>query len=508
MAAQASLPSPPISAGPTPKAASSTSTYTYTYSYPPSTVNHIPVYETDLLKGQGHPRPAPVAAKKHVRKRPLGSHAPLARKPSLPHAFNFPDSPPHKRSERLSTARPPLRRAASAASACSATSNGGTANEARSLSGSFLTQSMTGNGDVNRARVWLDALGDVQPLPSPVDSPVEVDQADQSLVQGVTSADAASEAPMSAVPDVTVTAAPSSGARRGFMTKDEVWQHMASDAPSSPAASTPALTRRAMLAHTANSEAQSALDSAAYRRTIARLQHQQSDLYGSASVSSAATLMSAALEGSRAGGEAACALSALERKRARLVGHGEEYGVATLGRATPSVRSHANAIAPAKHSTAHSTGPSAPKRRKSANGTKAAPVHKKSSSVAAAPAVKARSGATSKPISKAKAQSQVQSAQDIVESLPRSYASSVVDDSCSSSSLSSMGDLSFSSTSTTVSTLVGTPSDGPAPFGSYLPKVHARASSDVRDQKAATTSTDEDDERECAELLLGLGGFF
>ncbi|GAA6026799.1 hypothetical protein JCM8097_005871 [Rhodosporidiobolus ruineniae] len=35
-----------------------------------------------------------IAAKKHVRKRPLGSHAPLARTPSLPHAFEFPPSPP------------------------------------------------------------------------------------------------------------------------------------------------------------------------------------------------------------------------------------------------------------------------------------------------------------------------------------------------------------------------------------------------------------------------------
>jgi len=35
-----------------------------------------------------------IAAKKHVRKRPLGSHAPFARTPSLTHSFDFPPSPP------------------------------------------------------------------------------------------------------------------------------------------------------------------------------------------------------------------------------------------------------------------------------------------------------------------------------------------------------------------------------------------------------------------------------
>lgn len=52
-----------------------------------------------------------IAAKKHVRKRPLGSHAPLARTPSLPHSFAFPPSPP--RSVQPPSARPGLQRSAS-----------------------------------------------------------------------------------------------------------------------------------------------------------------------------------------------------------------------------------------------------------------------------------------------------------------------------------------------------------------------------------------------------------
>lgn len=57
-----------------------------------------------------------IAAKKHVRKRPLGSHAPLARTPSLPHSFAFPPSPPRSASQQVASssfARRTLQRSAS-----------------------------------------------------------------------------------------------------------------------------------------------------------------------------------------------------------------------------------------------------------------------------------------------------------------------------------------------------------------------------------------------------------
>ncbi|GAA5862983.1 hypothetical protein JCM3774_006710 [Rhodotorula dairenensis] len=87
----------------------SSATVPYRYSYPSqssgygsSVGDHHPTSSSGSYAESSHAsvfvhRPhnsSIIAAKKHVRKRPLGSHAPLARTPSLPHSFAFPPSPP------------------------------------------------------------------------------------------------------------------------------------------------------------------------------------------------------------------------------------------------------------------------------------------------------------------------------------------------------------------------------------------------------------------------------
>lgn len=109
----------------------SSATVPYRYSYPSQHSGHASsTGEHPSSSGSHHPegshanvfvhRPhnsSIIAAKKHVRKRPLGSHAPLARTPSLPHSFAFPPSPPRSSSQQVasssSSARRTLQRSAS-----------------------------------------------------------------------------------------------------------------------------------------------------------------------------------------------------------------------------------------------------------------------------------------------------------------------------------------------------------------------------------------------------------
>lgn len=109
----------------------SSATVPYRYSYPSQHSGHASsTGEHPSSSGSHHPeashanvfvhRPhnsSIIAAKKHVRKRPLGSHAPLARTPSLPHSFAFPPSPPRSSSSQQvassSSARRTLQRSAS-----------------------------------------------------------------------------------------------------------------------------------------------------------------------------------------------------------------------------------------------------------------------------------------------------------------------------------------------------------------------------------------------------------
>ncbi|KAG0666687.1 hypothetical protein C6P46_004354 [Rhodotorula mucilaginosa] len=110
----------------------SSATVPYRYSYPSQHSGHASsTGDHPSSSGSYHPegqhahvfvhRPhnsSIIAAKKHVRKRPLGSHAPLARTPSLPHSFAFPPSPPRSSSSQQvaassSSARRTLQRSAS-----------------------------------------------------------------------------------------------------------------------------------------------------------------------------------------------------------------------------------------------------------------------------------------------------------------------------------------------------------------------------------------------------------
>lgn len=442
---------------PIPTTTATANPYTYTYSYPSShsvqPPSSIPVYATDLLPGAGgaeqmKARGGPiVAAKKHVRKRPLGSHAPLARRPSLRHAFEFPDSPP--KVKKAEEERPKLRRMGSAAGSLGSV-GGGSGGEGW-LSG--------GAGEVGegRARVWVDALARSSSPP---------------ITTGLLGSE--EDALGSDDPDLPLPlatrAAPSTPTAR------EIWQHMASDAPSSPPPAGPfsssisraTLTRKMMLAHAAESSSSSAAfpfasatatlgtGKPALRRTLS---------LGGTGGSNGGVRRSE-VEGSRAGGEEACAVEAFERKRARALGQTGGAGAGVGG-------------GKKRRTTAVAGKPGATRRRSSAPCSSAA---------AAAEAVR--------------------------EEGEREGSSS------SSSSTSEMGDLSFSSTSTTTSTATlpltppaGTSLGGGRGFFALTNAVKASAAASAAKKSRGVgqpggEEEEEENERECAELLLGLGGFF
>lgn len=338
-----------------------------------------------------------ITAKKHVTKRPLGSHAPLARQTSLSHNFDFPPSP--VKGSKEDVAQPRLRRQASATSVASTGSGAG-----GKVGGLF---SLTTN-ESGRARVWVDALNnewDADAKAGADDEQVDVN---------------AMEVDPSKPSRTTLSA----------LSNDEVWQHMASDPPSSfsPTSSPVPLTRKMMLALAAQ-------DSRPVPSTRTRpgtaFALSMSNLPSTAAARRPPLVRSDSLgggTGSRAGGEETCAEMALGRKRARM---GDD---------------------------ASSSGSSSSRRRSAGTASKGGARRRNASGLTVSTTLASSS----------------------------SSASEVGDSSLE------MGELSFSSTSTAFSAELGTPGSGKKTF-------FGRKSEVV---------VGNDEERECAELLLGLGGSF
>ncbi|GAA5829606.1 hypothetical protein JCM11251_000218 [Rhodosporidiobolus azoricus] len=244
--------------------------YQYHYSYPSSASLHPSAPHSSALSHAYTSPSVPsvylhrphnasiIAAKKHVRKRPLGSHAPLARTPSLPHAFDFPPSPEKKaaapaaqvlgsrkaslndvvtRRQTATSAGLELRRSVSASAAAGLGLFSGAAG---ATAAGVMGETVVTRG-VRRSNTPLSLGGGVfgggeekEEGAEPVGSPVAgEEEEDEEVAQPPVSSSLA-------------TMTPASKARA----KDDLLRHMESDPPSASSPVQP-LTRRRMAAHDA-----------------------------------------------------------------------------------------------------------------------------------------------------------------------------------------------------------------------------------------------------------------
>ncbi|GAA5870461.1 hypothetical protein JCM1840_004730 [Sporobolomyces johnsonii] len=214
----------------------------YLYSYPSAQASQCSARQQSSSSAQPSPaasipsvylhRPSNasiIAAKKHVRKRPLGSHAPLARTPSLPHTFDFPPSPPKPRKHRLgrswTTAEPESSGKVTLAEVAS---------RKPSLKRNVSTSSAVATGSSlfseaggDRARSWLDSLS--RRRTAGEDDSTDLDAAGEDD------------------PDVLAPASASTSTMCKHAEADDLLRHMQSDPPS--ASSPGPLTRKRVFAH-------------------------------------------------------------------------------------------------------------------------------------------------------------------------------------------------------------------------------------------------------------------
>ncbi|GAA5947462.1 hypothetical protein JCM3765_001688 [Sporobolomyces pararoseus] len=427
-----------------------------------------------------------IAAKKHVRKRPLGSHAPIARTPSLSHAFAFPPSPPKParasnvpaRSSsvgnlpsttaakinlaELSARRPDLGRRASSLNTTSSSSpslfdfSNDPSRQERSRQASAEEEAKREEGEGARKAAADDLLQHMQSDPPCASSPVaalrtrnvkpskdlsiavtdEDSDEDDKTPSGsfIPSAFAARRPPLQHTQSLGPSYSRTSDPRGGDPSKAQARVALlrsnsfsgTSSSPSSSSASASPLTISPALANShARSNPFSPLSAPLSSRTIPRK----------------SPSLSQAVEAARAGPDNACALTALERKRARIISGGLPLSLPSLPTSSSSSSSRRKSTDPSKER--------ATKRRRSS-------------------------------------------------ALSSISQNNEADD--------SMGDLSFSSTSTasTVDSLATIDSPPSSSFpGGYFALKSAVEQVEGKEIKAAG-----DDERECAALLLGLGRLF
>ncbi|GAA5916168.1 hypothetical protein JCM8208_002130 [Rhodotorula glutinis] len=447
-----------------------------------------------------------IAAKKHVRKRPQGSHAPLARVPSLPHAFVFPPSPvkPAAAATRLAAVRKASLNDVADRQQKKAVESAGLFAHAQGDTVAAAAQRRRSSTPVGGA-----------PAPAPVPAPAAAAPTSSTPF-------AADElAPFAqAQPSSLVALTPVSKAKA----KDELLRHMESDPPS---ASSPApLTRRRMMAHEASmgdagmlgeddddehddedrgvfsrldlphrpaatrSLSASYTDSTGFPHAAPAMgrtaslgsfpSHAHSRTSTSASVpiehgdAHSALAASSRAASAAAGSARTCAVEALGRKRARFI----EHHAAVLPVRAPSSRPSTSAYASQgrqfgglsfEFSTAAAARKEAGQRKRRRTSGESATSQGSASTATATTAATTTTSTTAE------------------------------DD--------SFGDLSFSSTSTATSVdSLMTVADGNEAGYSWpsLPAAAKQASS----VEAHGNKTPEDEQRECAELLLGLGGFF
>lgn len=431
-----------------------------------------------------------VTAKKHMTKRPLGGSAPLARKPSLSHNFEFPPSPLKKGSTILNdevSRATPLNSVAKVDSVIKR--KGSNASISSSAGSSVGIYSLTTN-ESGRARVWVDEL-------------VGTEFEDQASDVGVESTFA------------------KRGGRRVEL-DNEVWKHMESDPPSgfSPSNSPAPLTRRMMsklnpaededgdersgegdleevklfrdrspsptatkrprkaasssqppsfLDNTATSSATLRAKSS-LSRTLSLGRIPQSQASSSHSSQTSTGQQNKIAEASRAGGEESCAREALSRKRARMIPtesneNGSERARGTVMR-KKSDSTRVNVVKKAKKVDQNQRLSTTPSANNHVHGTR------RNHNLPSLTQLSALSP----------------------NSLTAAVAAASVDDDPDSS----MGELSFGS-----STTEGQSLDSEVSINGNLGVAKMLQVVVVGQEKTGESW----DERECAELLLGLGGW-
>ncbi|GAA5875256.1 hypothetical protein JCM16303_000557 [Sporobolomyces ruberrimus] len=475
----------------------------YVYSYPSSKESIAAVYQFAQSSSNSSSSPsssAPhqpvfvhrssdssiIAAKKHVRKRPLGSHAPIARTPSLSHVFAFPPSPP--KSQKSAPA--PLR---SSSVGCLPS------NTAAKLSLADLTAQRPELGrrasSLNRSTSSLFDLGDSEvKKEEPVRSVAPMEQGDEQVAGGSVEGE--------------------NGARKAAA--DDLLGHMESDPPS---ASSPVAVMRTRIIKPSNAsivltaadedsdeddKTCGAFVPSAFASRRPPLQHTQS-----------LDASHARLSDSR-GGDPSKAKARVALLRSNSYSGTSSSFSSPLSISTSLANSHArsNPFSPLSAPLSSRTIP-----RKSPSLNKTVEAARAGTDNACALTALGRKrekfindsiplSLPSLPVYASSSSSSRRRSQDPTkERATKRRRSSALSSISSTAGEDSMGELSFSSTSTndSLATIDSPPSASSKSFpGSYFALKTAVEQVEAKD----SLSKAGDDERECAELLLGLGGFF
>ncbi|GAA5989127.1 hypothetical protein JCM10908_001170 [Rhodotorula pacifica] len=441
-----------------------------------------------------------IAAKKHVRKRPLGSHAPLARTPSLPHSFAFPPSPP-KTSQVAPTGRRTMQRSASYSLNVVAGRE-----QKKSAAGLFAnSQGETVACAADRRRSSsLSPTAAVGPSLSSVGLPGSTSSRRDESPEAV---------PAPPVPMAMMT--PVSRARA----RDELLQHMQSDPPSTSSPGPIPLTRRRIeqlersLADGEDEDSDEGLE----LTSLARSKYPAGPVRPqvSRSLSSPNTHTISALHGAHL----ADARETI-RTMDRTPSHPRASSVPARSAVVTTV------VAPASSSPVPSAfGPSASHAGADlgicalkALGRKRARILEDQSSAAAAVGKAATPSAPSRSYTSQAHALGLSSngrriglsigVERVATSMDRSQKRRRVSGESAASDESSLADLSYSSTSTasTVDSLMTVADEATANGGDYF-TLHKRVAASMTSRVRDEPKSPEDEQRECAELLLGLGGF-
>lgn len=437
-----------------------------------------------------------IAAKKHVRKRPLGSHAPLARTPSLPHVFAFPPSPPKSAQAAAAGtagARPALKRSASYSLNAVAGRE-----QRKSAAGLFANSS----GDTVAQAADRRRASSASPGTVAGGSALAGEGSDASLRQTSPVA-----APTPNLPMAMMT--PVSKARA----RDELLQHMQSDPPSTSSPGPIPLTRRRIEAlersySDRNADEDADMTDATFSRVGRPVRAVPVRPSMARSISSPNTSASKIAAAPLRGGAHA-------RLQDPLHGRSSSVPPTRASDAQPA-RSSSPVPAAFGSSTTHA-GANLGVCAVQALGRKRARILEHQSAEAAARELGSSGGRRALGLT-----IDVQrAAGHPVRPAKQRRVSAESTASSSSTDASSMADLSFSSTSTasTADSLVSVHDDSTtAPLmGDYFARptqssLVGVATSDMRGEPrgvgaAALGKSSEDEQRECAELLLGLGGF-
>lgn len=486
---------------------------TYQYSYPsgPSLgSSHPSSAQTSSSTASSDPYNVPsvylhrphnasiIAAKKHVRRRPLGSHAPLARTPSLKNTFEWPPSPPKALGARASLGEVAERSGR----------KGGNDQEDEAVRGLFAhakgeTVALRANAQRKRSTTPTSSSLSVPTTTTtletaaskPIMTPVSKARAKDELLRHMESDPPTASSP--AGPPASGLTRRALEARDKQDAEDEEVDQLASDGEEEvrmQAARKPALARSMSASFAFSASKGNSVPPFQRAQSLGRtvsLGSSSTATFGAVS-STSTTLDALASSGSndtpsassRVGAGLACAIEALGRKRARIL-----ETQASLP--PPALVPPPTTAAPVRHSAVLGQRKSAKNNvfvsqakslRLLSGGRKGAA----GLSLDLSGAVTASSAPTRAPQRKKRR----------VSSESVSTATTIGED--------DLAELSFSSTSTTstVDSLATISDDAESTSG-----VMGYFALPVSSASATEDKAPEDEQRECAELLLGLGGF-